>query len=66
MISLLDALLKDQIVGSPQVPVTVLEVPFLLESVKLALGPLVKERGYIDKSARVFDVTTSRNRDIRC
>lgn len=66
MISLLDALLKDQIVGSPQVPVTVLEVPFLVESVKLALGTLVKERGYMYNLVSLLDVTAGRNRNIRC
>lgn len=60
------ALLKDQMVGSPQVPVRELELPFLLESVKLVFGTLVKERGYMNKSAKGFDVMSGRNRNIRC
>ena len=60
------ALLKDQMVGSPQVPVRVLELPFLLESVKLVFGTLEKERGYMNKSAKGFDVTSGRKMNIRC
>ena len=66
MISLLVALLKDQMVGSPQVPVRELELPFLLESVKLVFGTLEKERGYMNKSAKGFDVTSGRKMNIRC
>ena len=60
------ALLKDQMVGSPQVPVRELELPFLLESVKLVFGTLEKERGYMNKSAKGFDVTSGRKMNIRC
>ena len=60
------ALLKDQMVGSPQVPVRELELPFLLESVKLVFGTLETERGYMNKSAKGFDVTSGRKMNIRC
>jgi hypothetical protein len=66
LISLLAALLKDQMVDSPQGPVRGLEVPFLLESAKAVFGTLVKERDCIKKSAKVFDVMVGRNRHIHC
>ena len=58
--------MKDQMVGSPQVPVREVELPFLLESVKLVFGTLVKERGYMNKSVKGLDVMPGRNRNIHC
>ena len=58
--------MMDQILGSPQFPVRELELPFLLESVKLVFGTLEKERGYMNKSAKGFDVTSGRKMNIRC
>lgn len=56
----------DQILGSPQFPVRELELPFLLESAKVVLGTLVKERGYGNKSAKALDVMASCNVSIHC
>lgn len=56
----------DQILGSPQFPVRELELPFLLESAKVVLGTLVKERGYRNKSAKASDVMASCNVSIHC
>lgn len=63
LMSFLETLSKAQIFFSQGIA-RELEAPFFLGSAKVVLCPLVNERGYIDKSARVFDVTADRNRNI--
>jgi hypothetical protein len=48
--SLLEMLSKAQMLSFCQDAVRELELPFLLGSVKLVFGTLVKERGYVNKS----------------
>ena len=54
--SLLEKLSKAQMLFFSQDAVRGLEVPFLLDSAKLVLGTPVKERDYIHKSVKAFDV----------
>jgi hypothetical protein len=56
LVSLLEKLSKAQMLFFSQDAVRELEVPFLLDPAKLVLGTLVKERDYIHKSVKVFDV----------
>jgi hypothetical protein len=48
--SLVEMLSKAQMFFFSQGAVREVELPFLLESVKLVFGTLVKERGYMSKS----------------
>jgi hypothetical protein len=56
LVFLLEKLSKAQMLFFSQDAVRELEVPFLLDSAKLVLGTLVKERDYICKSVKVFEV----------